>query len=92
MSTSIAALFKKQRVLTEGISQSKIKIDAFDADLFDLRTKKSLEEDERKALWKSLIETDFALIAMICPTQEDRARFAGSLHMYRQKLKERPAS
>ena len=92
MSTSIVALLKKQRVLTEDISQGKYKIDALDAAIFDLCTKKSLQEDERKALWKSLVETDFALIAMNCPTEEDRARFAGSLHMYRQKLKERPAS
>jgi len=92
MSASIAELVKKRHTLVQEISQAKDKIDAFDADIFDLKTKKSLEEDERKALWRSLVETDFALIAMICSTEQDRARFAGSVHMYRQKLKERPTS
>ena len=92
MSASIAELVKKQRSLIEGISQIKVEVDAFDADIFDLLTKKSLQEDELKVLWRSLVETDFALLAMICPSEEDRARFAGSLHMYRQKLKEKSAS
>jgi len=92
MSTSIVALLKKQRVLIEGISECKYKIDALDAAIFDLRTKKSLQEDERKALSLSLQETDFALLALICPTEMDRARFAGSLHMYCLKLKKESAS
>ena len=92
MSASIAALVKKQRVLIESISEVKAKVNALDADISDLSAKKSFHQDERKALWKSLVETDFALIAMICPTEEDCTRFFGSLHLYRQQLKERSAS
>jgi len=88
MSTSIVALLKKQRVLIEGISQGKVKIDAFDADIFDLRTKKSLQEDEAKAMRVSLRETHYALIAIICPTLKDVEQFASAIHWYRKQLLE----
>jgi hypothetical protein len=88
MSASIAALVKKQRVLIEGISDVANKVDALDADIFDLRTKKSLQEDEAKAMRQSLRETHYALIAIICPTLKDVEQFASAIHWYRKQLLE----
>lgn len=86
MSVSITALLKKRIVLKEGISSVNVKVDALNVEANVLCRKTRDYKVERKELVESLLETHYALIAIICPTLKDVEQFAAAIHWYHKQL------
>lgn len=88
MSVSINALLKKRIVLKEDISFVDVKINALNVEANAFINKTRDCKIERKELCESLRETQYALIAIICPTLQDVEQFAAAIHSYHRTLQQ----